>query len=63
MRLREFLTMNDFEPKSIKKASHYLQEKLDLFKKGGAVEAKDNVYVIEAKKDSMFKRIVGSIFK
>ena len=55
--------MSDFEPKSIKKASHYLQDKLDLFKKGGAVEKEDNVYVVESKKDSMFKRFVGSIFK
>ena len=55
--------MSNFEPKSIKEASHYLQDKLDLFKKGGATEKKDNVYIVESKKDSMFKRFVGSIFK
>ncbi len=55
--------MNDFEPKAIKEASHYLQDKLNLFKKGGALSHKDNSYKLEDKKDTMFKRIVGSIFK
>lgn len=55
--------MNNFEPKSIKEASHYLQDKLDLFKKGGALSHKENVYKIEDKRETMFKRFVGSIFK
>lgn len=55
--------MNEFEPKAIKKASHYLQDKLEMFKKGGAADKENNVYVIESKKDSMLKRFVGSIFK
>lgn len=55
--------MNNFEPKSIKEASNYLQDKLDLFKKGGALSHKENVYKIEDKRETMFKRFVGSIFK
>jgi len=55
--------MSNFDPKAIRKASHYLQDRLDLFRKGGAKEKEDNVYVIESKKDSMIKRFVGSIFK
>ena len=55
--------MNNFEPKSIKEASHYLQDKLNLFKKGGASSKEDNVYVVEAKKDSVMKRLFGGFFK
>lgn len=55
--------MNDFQAKEIHKASNYLQDKLDLFKKGGALSHKENVYKIEEKKDTMFKRFVGSLFK
>lgn len=55
--------MNDFVPKDLKKASHYLQDKLDLFKKGGANLKEENVYVLEERKESILKRLVGSIFK
>jgi len=55
--------MNNFEAKAIKQASHYLQDKLDLFKKGGALSQKENVYKLEEKKETMFTRFVGSIFK
>ena len=55
--------MNNFEAKSLHKASHYIQDKLDLFKKGGASNTKENVYIVEEKKDSMFKRLLGSMFK
>lgn len=54
--------MNNFKPKAIKEASLYLQNKLDLFKKGGAFSHKKNVYVVEQRKETMFKRFVGSIF-
>lgn len=55
--------MNDFEPAEIKKASNYLQDKLNLFKKGGATPRKDNVYIIEEEKTTIFKRFVNSIFQ
>ncbi len=55
--------MNDFEPEAIKDASRYLQNKLDLFKKGGVLAHKENVYKMKNKKETMFKRIVGSLFK
>ncbi len=55
--------MNNFEAKSIKEASHYLQDKLNLFKKGGATTNEDNTYIVESKKDSIFKRLISSIFK
>ena len=54
--------MNDFEPKKIQEASHYLQDKLNLFKKGGAVTSKRNVYKLEDKKTTIFQRFVDSIF-
>jgi len=54
---------NNFEPKSIKKASKYLQDKLNLFNKGEAKPKEDNVYVIESKKDSVIKRLFGGLFK
>ncbi|WP_455757173.1 hypothetical protein [Sulfurimonas sp.] len=54
---------NNFEPKAIKEASHYLQDKLNLFKKGGAKPQEDNVYIIESKKDSVMKRLFGGFFK
>ena len=54
--------MNEFEPREIKKASNYLQDKLNLFKKGGAKPRKDNVYVVEDQKTTLFKRFVNSIF-
>lgn len=54
--------MNDFEPVKLKEASHYLENKLDLFKKGGATPKKDNVYILEDKKTTMFSRLVSSIF-
>ena len=55
--------MNDFQAKDLHKAAHYLQDKINLFKKGGALDTKENVYVVEEKKDSMLKRLVGSMFK
>ncbi len=54
--------MSDFEPVEIRKASNYLQDKLNLFKKGGATPRKDNVYIVEEQKITMFKRFVNSIF-
>ncbi|MDF1875701.1 hypothetical protein JHD48_08135 [Sulfurimonas sp. SAG-AH-194-I05] len=53
---------SEFEAKSLQKASFYIQDKLDLLKKGGANPQKDNVYIVEDKKESMFQRFVGSIF-
>jgi hypothetical protein len=55
--------MNEFEPKKLKEASHYLQDKLDLFKKGGAKPSENNAYILENKKNTMFKRFVNSIFQ
>ncbi len=63
--------MNNFEAKSLKEASSYLSTRLLAFEKDTSFsnvskknkEEKNNVYVIEAKKDSMMKRLVGSIFK
>lgn len=54
--------MNNFEAKALKEASHYLEDKLNLFKKGGAKTSKKNVYVLDDKKESMFNKLVGSIF-
>lgn len=54
--------MNSFEPKEMQKAAHYLQDKLDLFKKGGALPQPTNAYILDDKKDTMFQRFVGSIF-
>ena len=56
--------MNNFEPKSIKEASQYLQDKLNLFKRGGArLRENKSVYIIQDKKDSVMKRLVGGFFK
>lgn len=55
--------MNNFEPVSIKKASRYLQERLEIFQKEKDTEKETGtVYVVKPKKDSMIKRLVGSIF-
>ena len=54
--------MNDFEAKKIKESSHYLQDKLNLFKKGGATNSQNNVYQVEDKKTTMFQRFVDTIF-
>ena len=54
--------MNNFEAKALKEASHYLEDKLDLFKKGGAKPSVKNVYKVDEKKESMFDKFVGSIF-
>jgi len=54
--------MNNFEARSLKEASHYLEDKLNLFKKGGANLNKKNVYVVEDKKEKGFKKFVDSIF-
>jgi hypothetical protein len=53
--------MNEFEPKKLNEASKYLQNKLDLFKKGGAYVYK-NAYKLEDRKSTMFQRFVDSIF-
>jgi hypothetical protein len=50
--------MNDFEPKLIKSASKYLDEKLQDVTK----EKKPKAYILEEKKESLFSRIVSSIF-
>lgn len=55
--------MSEFEPKKLQEASHYLQDKLDLFKKGGAKPNINNAYILEDKKNTMFKRFVNSIFQ
>ena len=54
--------MNEFEAKKIKEASHYLEDKLNLFKKGGAVKKEDNAYKLENKKSTIFQRFVDTIF-
>ena len=54
--------MNDFEAKKIKESSRYLQDKLNLFKKGGAILSQDNVYKVEDKKTTIFQRFVDTIF-
>lgn len=54
--------MNNFEAKKIKEASNYLEDKLNLFKKGGATVKEDNVYILEDKKSTMFQRLMSSIF-
>lgn len=53
--------MNSFEPKKIKEASKHLEEKLKLLQKNDDDEK--NVYKVEEKKDSSFKRLVNLIFK
>ena len=54
--------MNDFQPKKMQEASHYLQDKLNLFKQAGATPQINNVYILEDKKNTIFKRFVDSIF-
>lgn len=54
--------MNNFEAKALKEASRYLEDKLNLFKKGGAQPNKKNVYVVDNRKESLFDKFVGSIF-
>lgn len=54
--------MNNFEAKALKSASHYLEDKLNLFKKGGAQPSKKNVYKLADKKQSIFDKLVGTIF-
>ena len=58
--------MNNFEPVAIKKASHYLGDKLNLFKKDETqIEAdkkSKNIYIIENKKESLFRRL-GNLFR
>ena len=58
--------MNNFEAKSLKQASKYLQDKLDRFSNktdDKQEKEKENVYVVGDKKDFFLKRLVGSIFK
>lgn len=50
--------MNDFEPKFIKIASKYLDEKLNSQRK----EKRLIVYETEKKKESVFSRLIHSIF-
>ena len=54
--------MSEFEAKKIKEASRYLEDKLNLFKKGGAIPKDDNAYKLENKKSTIFQRFVDSIF-
>ena len=52
--------MNDFDPKEMKKASEFLQDKLeDVAKKSAASDDK----VEEERKQSKLKQFVSSIFK
>ena len=53
---------SEFEAKKIKEASHYLEDKLNLFKKGGAITKNENAYELEDKKSTIFQRFVSSIF-
>lgn len=53
--------MNDFEAKKMKEASHYLEDRLNLFKKGGATVKEDNSYKLENKKSNIFQRLISSI--
>jgi hypothetical protein len=54
--------MNDFTPKEIKKASEYLQEKLeDLEKSAQSINTSDKIG--EEVKQSRLKQFVSSIFK
>ena len=55
--------MSSFHPTKMREASNYLQDKLDLFKKGGAKPQINNVYILEDKKNTIFKRFVNSIFQ
>ena len=55
--------MSKFEPKAIKKASLYLQEKLSLFKKSEIKDDEKNIYIVEDKKESIFRRFINSIFE
>lgn len=51
--------MNDFEPKFIKIASKYLNEKVTSQIK----EKKAKAYVVEKKKESLFLRFINSFFR
>ena len=53
---------SEFEAKKLKEASNYLEDKLNLFKKGGAVPKGDNSYQLDNKKATIFQRFVDSIF-
>ena len=56
--------MNKFEAKNIHIASEYLKNKLNAFKKVENNNIKsENVYIVEGKKESLFKRIINLIFK
>jgi hypothetical protein len=56
--------LNKFEAKNIHIASEYLKNKLNAFKKVEKNNIKiENVYIIEGKKESLFKRIINLIFK
>jgi hypothetical protein len=50
--------MNDFEPKFIKIASKYLDEKLSILSN----VKKPKAYVVEEKKESILRRLMHSIF-
>jgi hypothetical protein len=56
--------LNRFEAKNIHIASEYLQNKLNIFKQ---IERKENggknIYIVEKKKESLFKRFINSLFK
>lgn len=56
--------MNKFEAKNIHIASEYLKNKLNAFKKVESKNIKsENIYIVEGKKESLFKRIINLIFK
>jgi len=50
--------MNDFNPKEMKKASEYLQEKLESF-----VQKNEPIIEKEEEKKSRLKKFVSSLFK
>jgi hypothetical protein len=56
--------LNKFEAKNIHIASEYLKNKLNAFKKVEKNNIKsENVYIVEGKKESLFKRVINLIFK
>lgn len=51
--------MNDFEPKFIKIASKYLEERLSSQTK----EKRPRAFTVEKKKESLFSRFIHSFFR
>jgi hypothetical protein len=50
--------MNDFEAKHIKSALKYLNEKIENATK----DKKPKAYILQKKKESLFSRIIHSLF-